>query len=116
MGREKLAGCLNPTQESVSMNVNRQRLLNRFLQYVAIDTTANENTDEYPSSPGQMEIGKLLVEQMLEMGIEDAHQDLQFCLKKTLEKDESIIKHTMIAPLKQPKTCMLKHVQNILYL
>ncbi len=57
------------------MNVNRQRLLDRFLQYVAIDTTANENTVEYPSSPGQLEIGKLLVQQMLEMGIEDAAQD-----------------------------------------
>lgn len=57
------------------MNVNRQRLLDRFLQYVVIDTTANENTDDYPSSPGQLEIGKLLVEQLKAMGIEDAHQD-----------------------------------------
>ncbi len=57
------------------MNVNRQRLLERFLQYVVIDTTANENTDEYPSSSGQLEIGKLLVEQMKMMGIEDAHQN-----------------------------------------
>lgn len=57
------------------MNVNRQRLLDRFLQYVAIDTTANENTDDYPSSPGQLVIGKLLVAHLQEMGIEDAHQD-----------------------------------------
>ena len=57
------------------MNVNRQRLLDRFLQYVAIDTTANENTEDYPSSPGQLEIGKLLVAQLQELGIEDAHQD-----------------------------------------
>ena len=49
--------------------------MDRFLQYVAIDTMANENTDDYPSSPGQLEIGKLLVAQMQEMGIEDAHQD-----------------------------------------
>ena len=51
--------------------------MDRFLQYVAIDTTANENTDDYPISPGQLEIGKLLVAQMQEMGIEDAHQDSQ---------------------------------------
>ncbi len=57
------------------MKVNRQRLLDRFLQYVAIDTTANENTEDYPSSPGQMEIGKLLLQQMLEMGIADATQN-----------------------------------------
>ena len=57
------------------MHVNRQRLLDRFLQYVAIDTTANENTDQYPSSPGQLEVGELLVQQLQEMGVSDAHQD-----------------------------------------
>lgn len=57
------------------MKINRQRLLERFLQYVAIDTTANERTDEYPSSPGQLEIGKLLVRQLEDMGVEDAMQD-----------------------------------------
>lgn len=57
------------------MKINRQRLLERFLQYVAIDTTANERTDTYPSSPGQLEIGKLLVRQLEDMGVEDAMQD-----------------------------------------
>jgi tripeptide aminopeptidase len=57
------------------MKINRQRLLERFLQYVAFDTTANERTDNYPSSPGQLEIGKLLVQQLIEMGITDAVQD-----------------------------------------
>ena len=57
------------------MIVNQPRLLKRFLQYVAIDTTAREDTDDYPSSPGQLEIGKLLVSQLQEMGITDAAQD-----------------------------------------
>ncbi len=55
--------------------MNKERLLERFLQYVKINTTAVEDTGNYPSSPGQMEIGKLLVEQMKAMGIEDAEQD-----------------------------------------
>jgi tripeptide aminopeptidase len=55
--------------------MNQQRLLDRFLQYVQIDTTAVEDTENYPSSPGQMKIGELLVEQMKSMGIDDAHQD-----------------------------------------
>jgi len=50
-------------------------LLDRFLQYVQIDTTADENSTTYPSSPGQLEIGKLLVQQMIDMGIADAAQD-----------------------------------------
>jgi len=55
--------------------MNKQRLLDRFLQYVKIDTTAVDESGNYPSSPGQMEIGKLLVQQMTEMGIVDASQD-----------------------------------------
>ena len=55
--------------------MDKQRLLQRFLQYVKIDTTAVDESENYPSSPGQMEIGKLLTQQMLEMGIADAHQD-----------------------------------------
>ncbi|MCL4125504.1 UNVERIFIED_CONTAM: hypothetical protein GTU68_048426 [Idotea baltica] len=55
--------------------MNRQRLLDRFLQYVQIDTTADENSTTYPSSPGQLEIGRLLVQQMIDMGIADAAQD-----------------------------------------
>jgi tripeptide aminopeptidase len=55
--------------------MDRQRLLDRFLQYVQIDTTAVEDSGQYPSSSGQLEMGKLLVEQMLAMGITDAAQD-----------------------------------------
>lgn len=55
--------------------MNKQRLLDRFLQYVQINTTAIEDSGNYPSSPGQMEMGKLLVEQMQAMGVADASQD-----------------------------------------
>ena len=55
--------------------MNPQRLLRRFLQYVQVDTTAREDTDTYPSSPGQLELGKLIVKQLQEMGIEDVVQD-----------------------------------------
>jgi tripeptide aminopeptidase len=55
--------------------MNRQRLLNRFLQYVRIDTTANEQTSNYPSTPGQLELGRLLLEQLRELGLADAGQN-----------------------------------------
>lgn len=57
------------------MKVNRQRLLDRFLEYVQIDTTANDRSKEVPSTPGQLEIGKLLVTQLNEMGASDVSQD-----------------------------------------
>ncbi len=39
--------------------MNRKRLLQRFLRYVKIDTTAREGADGYPSSPGQLVLGRL---------------------------------------------------------
>jgi tripeptide aminopeptidase len=55
--------------------IHRQRLLDRFLQYVRFDTTADAGSGTYPSSPGQIELGKLLVQQLKAMSITDAHQD-----------------------------------------
>lgn len=57
------------------MNLNRQRLMDRFLRYVQIDTTANDATDEYPSSPGQRELGDLLAKELRGMGLEDVEHD-----------------------------------------
>lgn len=51
------------------------RLLQRFLRYVAIDTMADEATTEYPSSAGQWTLGKLLVEELQEIGAADVEQD-----------------------------------------
>lgn len=55
--------------------MNRDRLLDRFLQYVKIDSTADDESNSVPSTAGQLEIGRLLVQQMLAMGITDAAQD-----------------------------------------
>lgn len=55
--------------------MNRQRLLERFLRYVRIDTTACDEATCYPSSAGQWELGKLLVEELHAAGIADAAQD-----------------------------------------
>jgi tripeptide aminopeptidase len=51
------------------------RLLDRFLRYVRIDTTADEHAATYPSSPGQLELGKLLLQELRDMGLADARQD-----------------------------------------
>jgi tripeptide aminopeptidase len=55
--------------------INQQRLLERFLRYVQIDTTAGEPGTCVPSSPGQLVLGKLLVEELRAMGLADAAQD-----------------------------------------
>ena len=55
--------------------MNADRLLQRFLNYVQVDTTAQPDAADYPSSPGQLELGKQLVEELRELGIDDARQD-----------------------------------------
>jgi tripeptide aminopeptidase len=61
-----------------------QRLLERFLRYVRIDTTAREGADVYPSSPGQLELGRMLVDELLAIGLTDAAQDAHGIVMATL--------------------------------
>src|SRR6516162_8008621 len=50
-------------------------LLDRFCRYVRVDTTAVENAATYPSSPGQLELGRMLTEELRALGLRDAEQD-----------------------------------------
>ena len=52
-----------------------ESLLDRFCRYVRIGTQANENSSTYPSSPGQLELGRLLTRELLAVGVRDAVQD-----------------------------------------
>jgi len=54
--------------------IDPERLLARFLRYVQIDTTAREEAGQYPSSPGQLELGKILVDELRSLGLNDASQ------------------------------------------
>ncbi len=58
------------------MTMNQKRLLERFLRYVKVDTTAGADTDDYPSSPGQMEFGRMLADELRGMGLTDVRQSV----------------------------------------
>ncbi len=55
--------------------MNAERLLARFLRYVQIDTTVRDDAGTYPSSPGQIELGRMLAEELRTMGASDVEQD-----------------------------------------
>jgi tripeptide aminopeptidase len=55
--------------------INRVRLLERFLRYVRVATTANPASQSYPSSPGQLELGKMLEKELARLGLTDAYCD-----------------------------------------
>jgi tripeptide aminopeptidase len=50
-------------------------VMERFLRYVKIDTQSNPSSPSCPSTEKQKDLGKLLVKELLEIGIEDAHLD-----------------------------------------
>ena len=49
--------------------------LERFLKYVQIDTQSDPDSASYPSTFKQKDLGKILVAELLNMGIADAHID-----------------------------------------
>lgn len=57
------------------IEINRARLLDRFLRYVRMDTAANPESTDYPSSEKQRELGRILAEELVAMGAEDPYQD-----------------------------------------
>src|SRR3954451_9840814 len=50
-------------------------LLDRFCRYVRVHTQADEAAATYPSSPGQLVLGKMLAEELRALGLRDAAQD-----------------------------------------
>ncbi|MFF2890834.1 peptidase T [Paenibacillus sp. NPDC057967] len=53
----------------------RQELLSRFFTYVKVDTQSNESNEQCPSTPGQLTLGRMLVEELKEIGMSDVTVD-----------------------------------------
>ena len=51
------------------------RAYERLLNYIQFDTASNEESQSCPSTPGQLELGRSLVEEMRLMGISNARMD-----------------------------------------
>ena len=62
----------------------------RFLKYVGYHTTSDEFSQTCPSTDGQKVLGKALVEEMLDMGIADAHMDEHGYVYGTVPGDPSL--------------------------
>lgn len=50
-------------------------MLERFLNYISFDTQSDDKNESCPSTKGQLELGKLLVKELREMGIDNAELD-----------------------------------------
>ncbi|MCA9255112.1 MAG: hypothetical protein KDA33_05715, partial [Phycisphaerales bacterium] len=50
-------------------------LLDRFCRYVQVETTANEDTEDYPSTPGQLDLSRMLADELRALGLADVSMD-----------------------------------------
>jgi tripeptide aminopeptidase len=57
------------------MSSRKYSVEERFVRYVQIDTTADPNSTSFPSSMKQKNLGALLAQELLSMGIKDAEMD-----------------------------------------
>ncbi|MEO3945914.1 peptidase T [Gorillibacterium sp. CAU 1737] len=53
----------------------KQELIERLIRYAKVETQADDNSETCPSTPGQLELGRLLVEELKEIGLSDASMD-----------------------------------------
>ena len=76
-------------------NNTSHSLQNRFIEYVQIDTQSDPESPTVPSTEKQKNLGKVLVAQLLEIGIIDAHLDefgyVYATIPANTEKDVPVI-------------------------
>jgi len=53
----------------------KKEIIDRFTRYVVIDTQSNEENEACPSTPGQLTLGKLLVDELHSIGMKDVTVD-----------------------------------------
>jgi tripeptide aminopeptidase len=66
-------------------------LLDRFQRYVRVDTQSSTDTGDEPSTPGQLDLGRLLVGELQEIGLEDASMDEGGFVFATLPGDGPVV-------------------------
>jgi peptidase T len=53
----------------------KKELIERLTRYVQVDTQSDPGSDACPSTPGQLELGRMLVEELKAIGLSDAAMD-----------------------------------------
>ena len=74
-------------------------LLDRFLRYVKVESTAAEESGKYPSSPGQLEVGRLLESELKALKLDGVQQD-----------EHGLVWATILGNVDAPTICWLAHV------
>ena len=91
----------------LSMEWNAFGVAERLMRYVQIDTQSDPNSDSFPSTEKQKDLSKLLLQELLDIGLEDATMDANGYVMATIP---STIAPEQLASLKLPVLCFCAHV------
>ena len=80
-------------------------VIDRFLKYVSFDTQSNEDSETCPSTDKQKILGAALVEEMLALGITDAHMDADGYIYGTVPGDPKLPTIGLIAHMDTAPDC-----------
>ncbi|MGE6370601.1 hypothetical protein ACQKDD_17555, partial [Planococcus kocurii] len=50
------------------LNLLKKELLDRFITYVKVDTESDDSISSTPSTPGQLVLANMLVDELIELG------------------------------------------------
>src|SRR4051794_19130788 len=81
-----MPGFSSPLAEQLAADV-----LARFKRYVRVDTRSDVDSDTCPTTPGQLELGRMLVGELEEIGLQDVEQDANGYVFATLPGDGPVI-------------------------
>ncbi len=70
--------------------MEKEQIIKRFLKYVSFDTQSNEYTHTHPSTLKQKDLGKYLVNELKDLGIDNAYMDEYGYVYATLHGDKSL--------------------------
>ena len=59
-----------------------EKLLDRFLRYVAVDTQSDENSESQPSTAKQLNLLKMLCEELKQMGVDASLDEFGYVMAK----------------------------------
>lgn len=70
-------------------SLNTKGVADKFMRYVQVDTQSDPTSNTFPSTEKQKNLAKILVQELLAMGIEDAHMDKYGYVYGTLKSNIS---------------------------
>ncbi|EUJ48475.1 peptidase T [Paenilisteria rocourtiae] len=62
----------------------KNEIMERFIKYVQVDTQSDDSSSTVPTTPGQLELGNILVEELKAIGMEDVTIDANGYVMATL--------------------------------